>query len=177
MCRGFLKQQKKVARGEIEWIERVGCGSHAIFGQKLLNTQHSVGGALVNHSSWKRQMCWVFKKNSLKPNAASPNNASWYTNTNGFLEHSPTGGSLYYPWHCTYDNFRVFGVPLVAILYASNFFLPAAILSSLLIPPTTFFLHVFFPHPSSELASLHCLSLASFLACNYFLSIIFISVL
>ena len=36
------------------------------------------------------------KKNSLRPNAASHNNASWHTDTNVFLEHSPSGGSLYY---------------------------------------------------------------------------------
>ena len=36
------------------------------------------------------------KKNSRKPNAASHNNTSWYTVTDGFLEHSPSGGSLYY---------------------------------------------------------------------------------
>ena len=40
----------------------------------------------------------VFKKNSLKLNAAchSPGNTLWYTDTNGFLEHSTSGGSLYY---------------------------------------------------------------------------------
>ena len=38
----------------------------------------------------------VFKNNSQKPNAASHNNASWYTATDEFLEHSPSGGSLYY---------------------------------------------------------------------------------
>ena len=37
----------------------------------------------------------VFKKNSLKPNTASHNSASWCTDTDGFLEHSPSGGSLY----------------------------------------------------------------------------------
>ena len=36
------------------------------------------------------------KKNSLKSVAASHNNASWHTDTDGFLEHSPRGGSLYY---------------------------------------------------------------------------------
>ena len=36
------------------------------------------------------------KKNSWKPNAASHNNANWYTDTDGFLEPSPSGGSLYY---------------------------------------------------------------------------------
>ena len=38
----------------------------------------------------------VFKKNSLKPNTASHNNARWYTDTDGFLEHSSSEGSLYY---------------------------------------------------------------------------------
>ena len=38
----------------------------------------------------------VFKKNSLKPNTASHNNAFWSTDTDGFLGHSPSGGSLYY---------------------------------------------------------------------------------
>ena len=35
------------------------------------------------------------KKKALKPNAAS-HNTSWYTDTDGFLEHSPGGGGLYY---------------------------------------------------------------------------------
>ena len=38
----------------------------------------------------------VLKTNSSKPNAASHNNAIWYTDTDGFLEHSPSGGSLYH---------------------------------------------------------------------------------
>ena len=38
----------------------------------------------------------VFKKNSQKPNAASHNKANLYTHTSGFLEHSLSGGSLYY---------------------------------------------------------------------------------
>ena len=36
-------QQKKITQGEIRWIERVGHGDHAVFHQKLLNTQHSMG--------------------------------------------------------------------------------------------------------------------------------------
>ena len=36
------------------------------------------------------------KKNSLKLNAASHNNASWYTDTDGFLEHTPGWGSLHF---------------------------------------------------------------------------------
>ena len=37
----------------------------------------------------------VFQKNSLNPNAASHNNTSWYTSTDGFLEHSPSGGIIF----------------------------------------------------------------------------------
>ena len=36
------------------------------------------------------------QKNSLKPNAASHDNASWYTDTDGFSEYSPSQGNLYY---------------------------------------------------------------------------------
>ena len=34
----------------------------------------------------------VFQKNLLKQNTASHNNASWYTDTYGFLEHLPSAG-------------------------------------------------------------------------------------
>ena len=53
-------------------------------------------GVLVNHPSWNEQTHWVFKKTSLKLNVASYNNASWYTDTDGFFKHKPRGGSLYY---------------------------------------------------------------------------------
>ena len=38
----------------------------------------------------------IFRKDSLKLNAGPHNNTSWYNDTDGFLEHSPNGGSLYY---------------------------------------------------------------------------------
>ena len=63
---------------------------------KLLNTQHSLGGCARKSSIMKRANVLSLQKNSLKPNAASHDNASWYTDTDGFLEHSPRGGSLYY---------------------------------------------------------------------------------
>ena len=54
-------------------------------------------GALVNYPSWNGQTHWEsLQKNLLKLNVASHNNASWYAATDGFLEHSPSGGSLYY---------------------------------------------------------------------------------
>ena len=51
--------------------------------------------ALLNHEIGKH-VERVFQKNLLKPNAASHNNASWYTDTDGFLEHSPSRENLYY---------------------------------------------------------------------------------
>ena len=111
-------KQKKKSRGEIGCIGRVGHGGHAILGQKLLNIQHSVGRCTCKSPIMKwANALKVLKKNSLKPNAASHNNASWCTDTDGFLEHSPSGGRLYYKgpilqkiipvfWHPpSYSNF------------------------------------------------------------------------
>ena len=91
-------KQKKGTWGRIGWIGRVGHRGQAGLSQKLLNAPHAVrAGALVNHPSWNGQMCCkILQKNSLKLNAASHNNASWYTNTDGLLEHSPSRASLYY---------------------------------------------------------------------------------
>ena len=36
------------------------------------------------------------KESSKKLNTASDNNTSWYTDTDAFLEYSPSGGSLFY---------------------------------------------------------------------------------
>ena len=74
-------------------------GAHAVSGQKLLMTQRGVGRCAGETPvmKWASVLKDSSKKNLLKPNAASHNNASWYTDTDGFLEHSPsTGGSLYY---------------------------------------------------------------------------------
>ena len=54
-------------------------------------------GVLVNHPSWNELMHWKsLQKNSLKPMSGSHNSASWYSDTDGFLEHPPSKGSLYY---------------------------------------------------------------------------------
>ena len=39
----FWGNKKKVTQDQSRWTGRVGQGGHAIFGQKLLNTQHGVG--------------------------------------------------------------------------------------------------------------------------------------
>ena len=65
--------------------------------KKMLNTQCSVGQCAGKSliMKWVNTLKESSKTNSLKPNSASHNNANWYTNTDGFLEHSPSGGSLY----------------------------------------------------------------------------------
>ena len=96
--RNFFIQgnKKKVAWGEIRRIGRVGHGGHAIFGQKLLNTQRGVGAYAYKLPNPSICVERVFKKNLLKLNAASHNNASRYTDMEGFLEHPHSRRSLYY---------------------------------------------------------------------------------
>ena len=69
-------------------------GVMLFFGQKLLNTQKCGQVCLlITHHEMGKHVERVFKKNALKLNIASHNR---YTGTDGFLEHSPSGGSLYY---------------------------------------------------------------------------------
>ena len=69
---------------------RCGIGGLAIFGQKLLNTQRGVGAYAYKLPNPSICVERVFKKNLLKPNAASHNDTSWYTDTDVFLEHLPS---------------------------------------------------------------------------------------
>ena len=74
--------------------------------------KHTEQGALISHLSWNGPRSWVFKKNSLEPNSASHNTTSWYTDTDGFLEHSPSRGSLSYKGPALQKIIPVFwGVP------------------------------------------------------------------
>ena len=54
----------------------------------------------------------VFKKNLLKLNAASHNTTNWYTDTDGFLDHSPSGGSLNYKGPTLQKKFHLGGSPI-----------------------------------------------------------------
>ena len=79
----------------------MGHRGHAIFDPKLLNSWSGMGRCA--HKSpimkWANALKESSKKNSVKPNTASHNNTRWYTDTDGFLEHSPSWGigrSLYY---------------------------------------------------------------------------------
>ena len=55
-------------------------------------------GAHVSHPAWNEQTHWknLQKKTQWGRNATSHNNTSWYTDTDGFLEHSLSKESLYY---------------------------------------------------------------------------------
>ena len=66
---------------------------HAVFAQKLLNTQHCAGRCACKSPIMKWANTFrVFQKNSLEPNAAFHTTTRPYTDTDGFLEHSPSGG-------------------------------------------------------------------------------------
>ena len=89
--------KKKVPQVEIGWIGRVGHGGHTDFGQELLNTQCCAGRSAHKSAIMKgANALKVFKKISLKPHMASHNTTSCYSDTDGFLAHSPGRGSLYY---------------------------------------------------------------------------------
>ena len=88
----------------------MGHGGHAVFGQKLLNTQqYGVGRCTHKSPIMKWPNALGLQKNSLKLNAVSHNNASCYTDTGGLLEHSLSGGSLYYKGPAFQQIIWVFG--------------------------------------------------------------------
>ena len=64
-----------------------------------------------------------FQKNSRKPNAASHNNTSWYTDTDGFLEHSLCKGSLYYKGPALQKRIPFFGGSPPLKIIVRKFFL------------------------------------------------------
>ena len=89
--------KKKAIQGEIGYIHGcVGREGHVIFGRKLVNSQCQRGQAClsITHHEWANMLS--LQKSSLKSNIASHNTTSWHTDTDGFLERSPTGGNLYY---------------------------------------------------------------------------------
>ena len=77
---------KKVGWGETGLIGRVGPGGHAVFVQNLLNTQRGMSRCARKLPSmkWTNALKESSKK-SLRLDVAS-HNASWYTDTDGFLD-------------------------------------------------------------------------------------------
>ena len=68
-------------------------------------------GALVNPHHEKGKCVESSKKFSLKPNAASHTTTSWCPDTDGFLEHSPSRGSLYFKGSALQKLIPVLGSP------------------------------------------------------------------
>ena len=84
------------------------------FGQEPLKTQHNVGRCTCKLPIRKWANGLSLQKNSLKLNAASHNNASWYTDTDGSLKPSLSRGRLYYKGPTLQKIISVFwGVPLI----------------------------------------------------------------
>ena len=105
----WRKPPKKVTWCKIRWMGREGHGVILFWVKNCQTFSAMWEGVLVNHTSWNEQICWKnLWKNSLKLNAAPHNNASWYTDTDGFLRHSPNGGSLY-KGHTLQKIISVFG--------------------------------------------------------------------
>ena len=81
-----------------DWVNREGgAWGSCCLGSKT--AEHSVRCGQVcskiTHHEMGKGAERVFK-NSLKPNTTSHNSATWYTDTDGFLEHSSSRGRLYY---------------------------------------------------------------------------------
>ena len=116
----FSSRETKASCLGCDWVNRE---SHAVLDQKLL--EHSLWCGQVHLSITHHEMgkCVerLFKKNSLKPKTASHNNASWYMDTDGFLEHSPSRGHLYQKGSPFRKIILVFiGSPTVCLLEISE---------------------------------------------------------
>ena len=86
------RNHRKATWGETGWTERAEHLDPDIFSQKRLNTQHGVGRC-AHKSPFMKQANESSKKihwSRMQPH----NTTSWYVDTDGFLEYSPTGGKL-----------------------------------------------------------------------------------
>ena len=110
------KQTKKVARAEMGWIGRVGHWGHAIFNQKLLNTQHGVGRCAwkspimkwaneLKESSKKIYWCWMKPLTKPPPSTLMHMGPRTLPQQRKPVLQEPT---------LPEDNSRVFGSPLVS---------------------------------------------------------------
>ena len=80
--------------------------------KKMLNTQRGAGRCAHKSPIMKwANVLKILKQNSLRPKATSHNKGNWYTDADGFLECSPSGGSLYYKAPPPEDNSGFLGPP------------------------------------------------------------------
>ena len=89
--KGSLFEPDQVNREGGAW-ESCCCWSKTAEHSAQVRDAHS----LITHCAMGKHVKKVFQKNSSKPNTASHNNASWCTDTDGLLEHSPSGENQYY---------------------------------------------------------------------------------
>ena len=90
----FSSRETKNSHSGSDQVNREGgVQGHAICGQKLLSTQHCVGRCAPRSPimKWANVLKESSNKYSLKLNTASHNNTSWYTDRDGFLEHTASG--------------------------------------------------------------------------------------
>ena len=117
----FIQGNKnKVTRGKIRWIGRVGHQESCHFRSKTaqhLNTQCLLvcAGALRNSPIMK----WAkaLKESSKKTCWGRRQPLTTDADTDGFLEHSPSGGSLYCKGPVLHEIIQVFGGPPSHILW------------------------------------------------------------
>ena len=91
-------KQNKSPWGLDEVNTEDGSQGSCCFGSKTAEHSAQCGqvGLSITHQEMGKHTESLQKGNSLKPNTASHINTSWYTDTYGFLENSPSGGSLYF---------------------------------------------------------------------------------
>ena len=123
----FIRGNKQTNKSDLEkdWVNREeGHRGHVVFGQKLLNTPCGVDRCAhkLPIMKWVLNVLKSFQKDSLKPNTASHNNASWCTDTDRFLEHSPSRGSLYYKGLALQKIILVYFGPLMYFQFSFIFF-------------------------------------------------------
>ena len=93
----FIQGNKKRRLRWWDQVNREGMGKRVmLFLVKNFGTLSGQVCSQITHHEMGKHIERVFQKDSLKLNAASRNNTSWSTDTDGFLEHSPSRGSLYY---------------------------------------------------------------------------------
>ena len=101
--------QGNTQKSHLGWdqVNRQGRACRVIFTKHWWILSTVWAGVLINHPSCNGQTRWVFKKNSLKLNAASHNTTSWYTATDEFLNTYLAGEAAHPPE----DNYIFCGPP------------------------------------------------------------------
>ena len=88
----FSSWETKISWGKIGWIRRVGHRGHSMLvlvKNCWILSKVWAGTLVITHDKMGKRVERILKRNSLKLNKASHNNASWYADTDGVLR-TPT---------------------------------------------------------------------------------------